>query len=369
MTAFDNFITQGHTLDVLKTMPPDSIDCCITSPPYWALRAYQTEPQIWDGDKNCEHEFKQGSNKKFHNGGNTGLLNYYKDANILEHKGSVSCNKCGAWKGELGLEPDFKMYVEHLLQIFDEVKRVLKPTGTCWVNLDDTYAAGGGLAVEQSVKRQSAIDSKSYPNNAPNALLRKTLGKSLLCILDRFKIGMVDRGWLCRNELVWHRPNAMPEPVKDRFTNDYEKIFFFVKNKKYYFEQQIEPYTKPLDRWGGCNLEANGKSEWDKGTGQSSYRQRNMRPNAKGRNKRAVWSINTKPLKEKHYAAYPTELIRTPILAGSPKGGIVLDPFSGSGTTLIVAKELGRNYIGIELSKEYCEIAEKRLKTVQTPLF
>ena len=153
----------------------------------------------------------------------------------------------------------------------------------------------------------------------------------------------------------------MPSSARDRFTVDFEKFYWFTKNQKYYFEQQFEPYTEPMNRWGGDELTADGQSDWDEGTGQDTYRSRNMRPNPKGKNKRTVWSINTVPSKVKHFASYPETLIETPILSTCPEGGIVLDPFFGSGTTGAVAKRLNRNFIGIELNPDYVEIAENRL--------
>ena len=182
--------------------------------------------------------------------------------------------------------------------------------------------------------------------------------KSLVGIPDRFKIKMIDKGFICRNEIVWHKPNQMPSSVKDRFTVDFEKFYFFTKNTKYYFEQQLEPYiskenhelrNKNSEKYEGTNLFSDG--------GRDYYSQG-------GRNKRCVWSINTKPLKEAHFAIYPEELIETPIKACCPENGIVMDIFFGSGTTGVVAKKLNRNYLGIELNSEYIKIAEKRLGIV-----
>jgi len=133
------------------------------------------------------------------------------------------------------------------------------------------------------------------------------------------------------------------------------------KNKKYFFEQQFDEYVKPMNRWGGEELKADGKSNWDNGTGQHTYRTRNFRPYKNGKNKRTVWSINTKPSKESHFASYPEKLIEPMIKAGCSVGGVVLDPFFGIGTTGIVANKNNRNYIGIEISENYCKIAEKKL--------
>lgn len=294
-------IIQGDSLEVLKTLPDESVDCVITSPPYWALRDY-----------GCE--------------------------------------------GQLGLEPTFQEYIDKLCNIFDEAKRVLKKEGTCWVNIGDTYNGN----------KEGKTDNKvcDYLKNTTTNLHKKKgdLPDKCLCqIPSRFAIEMTNRGWILRNEIIWHKPNCMPSSAEDRFTVDFEKVFFFVKSKKYYFEQILEPYTAPLDRWGGDNLKADNESEWDKGTGQSTYRTRNMRPNEEGRNKRTVWSITTKGFSEAHFATYPEALVEPMIKSGCPLGGIVLDPFSGSGTTGRVAIDNGREYIGIELNSEYIKIQEKRL--------
>lgn len=297
-------IIQGNSLEVLKTLPDESIDCCITSPPYYGLRDYGIE-------------------------------------------------------GQLGLEKTFQEYLDKLWQIFDEVKRVLKKSGTCWVVIGDSYSGSGkGIGTDRAKCKEVFTDKNIAKTNWSNIDLPS---KSLLNIPSRFAIGMTDRNWILRNEIIWYKRNCMPQSVKDRFTVDFEKIFFFTKSKNYFFEQQIDAYTKPLNRWGGDNLEANGSSTWDKGTGQNIYRDRNMRPNPLGRNKRCVWDITPKPYKEAHFATFPSELVKIPIKAGCPKDGIVLDPFLGSGTTAMVAKKLGRDFIGIELKPEYIELANKRI--------
>lgn len=169
-------------------------------------------------------------------------------------------------------------------------------------------------------------------------------------------------GFILCNTIIWHKPNQMPSSAKDRFTNDFEKIFFFVKKPKgYYFKQQLEPYTKPLNRYGGNILKANGNSNWDTETKQNSYRNRKMRPNPNGRNMRTVWSINTSPFNGQHFATYPEELVIRMILAGCPENGLILDPFMGAGTTAIVAKKLNRNFTGFEINPKYKLLAENRL--------
>ena len=367
----NGILYQGHVLEILKKIPDESIDCVVTSPPYYALRNYGEEANIvWGGNPKCEHEWEYETKKFFKKPGKSSKLNNGKGANpkweyLDETKTEAFCRKCGAWYGQLGLEPDPQMYLEHLWRIFDEIYRILKPTGTLWVNLGDSYNGSGKGGVDLAYQQKH----KNFGKVPPKETLGKPLNlkdypkKCLLMIPERFAIGMIERGWILRNQIIWHKPNALPESIKDRFTNDYEKIFFFVKQPKYYFKQILEPYTSPINRWGGEKMK-NGVSEWDKATRQNTHRERNLRPNPKGRNKRTVWIIPTKPFKGAHFAVFPPEIPETCITAGCPPEGIVLDPFMGSGTTGMVAEKLGRKWIGIEINPEYCKIAEKRIEEV-----
>lgn len=296
-----NQVICGDSLSVLKTLDSESANCIITSPPYWKLRVY----------------------------GN--------DTN------------------ELGQEESFKDYINNLCVIFIEVQRVLKKEGTCFVNLGDTY---NGIK-----KGNTAL---KYSNELKNQLLTLTKNadislfpKSLCNIPHRFAIKMTDDyNWILRNTVIWHKPNAMPSPVRDRFTVDYEYIFFFVKSRKYYFKQIREPnQTNHTSSWGDFSRKKvvgqmadtiKSKEDFDK------YR-------TQGRNPRCVWSILTKPSEIKHYAMYPENLVAKMIEAGCPEGGIVLDPFAGAGMTLTTAKKLNREFIGIELYPEYINIIHKRL--------
>lgn len=301
-----NKIIEGNALQMLKTLPDKSIDCCITSPPYWGLRDYGHDEQ-------------------------------------------------------LGNEKTFKEFIDNLCNIFDEIKRVLKDEGTCFVNLGDTYAGSGGWSefketwgATKQLKNKSSniVYSKIRKESVPN--------KCLNLIPERFAIEMIDRGWILRNQIIWHKPNQMPNSVADRFTVDFEKIFFFVKKGKYYFEQQLDPYTEPLDRWAGQMIRGDYKTKTDQFSIQERNG-RNMRPNPEGKNMRTVWSINTDPTSEAHFATYPQRLVERMIKAGCPINGIVIDPFFGSGTTGIYARKVERNFVGIELNPEYVEIAKKRL--------
>lgn len=261
-----NKIYSGDSLEVLKTFPDECIDCVITSPPYYGLRDYSVD-------------------------------------------------------GQIGLEKTLDEYLEKMLAITAELKRVLKLTGTMWWNHGDSYSGSmNGAGDTTSTNRNKPESYKQmYKGQKPGNQVG-ILNKSLLLQAHRLAIRMVDeQKWILRNTIIWHKPNVMPSSVKDRFTVDYEPVFFFTKSKKYWFETQYEPYGAPMNRWGGYKLEAKGKSEWDRGTGQSSYRDRNMRPNELGRNKRAVWKIATHPFSEAHFATFPEKLIEPMVKAGCPE--------------------------------------------------
>lgn len=302
-----NEILVGEGLKVLKTIEDKVVDCCVTSPPYWGLRDYGDDEQ-------------------------------------------------------LGLEPDFNDYIIRLCNIFDEVKRILKDEGTCWVNIADTYYTKSGtgfLNDNLNPKNKEEMSSSTGINKANEIRGLGLLPEKSLCnIPSRFSIEMQNRGWILRNEIIWHKPSVMPSSASDRFTIDFEKIYFFVKQKKYYFEQQLEEsiWANKDNRFGKHKVLSKGKSETNQySINGVSYRDDGMR------NMRTTWSITTKPSSEDHYAMYPEKLIVTPIKAGCPENGIVLDPFMGSGTTGIVARKFNRNYLGIELNPKNVQIANKRI--------
>lgn len=225
------------------------------------------------------------------------------------------------------------------------------------MNLGDTYSGTGSKKNAKDPKYTNGRNGQSVAMNNKTSVPNK----SLCCIPDRFKIEMIDRGWICRNEIVWFKPNCMPSSVKDRFTVDYEKVFFFVKSKKYFFKMQYEPLSPFSTPQKKSKVKTTTNyahiSPTYKRAGGGSF----INPNGKGRNKRCVWQVNTKPFKEAHFATYPEALIQPMVKAGCPKGGVVLDIFMGSGTTAYVARSLERNYLGIELNSEYIKIANKRL--------
>ena len=263
--------------------------------------------------------------------------------------------------GRLGLEPTREEFIAHLCMIFDECRRVLKPSGTLWVNLGDSYSKPYKYNRRQDPKwSENSKNSDCLIDIKVDTVRHRIPSKSLCNIPNKFADEMILRGWVLRNEIIWYKPACMPASVRDRFTVDFEKMFFFTKSQRYYFEQQFEPYAaSSFDRYKNP-VTLNGKSE--------KYRCISGKPhgrleiNPRGRNMRCVWRIPYEPSHEAHYAMYPSRLVETPIEAGCPEGGLVLDPFMGSGTTAVVARRLGRHYIGFEPNPEYVAICEKRLE-------
>lgn len=378
-----NKLLQGDALTKLKELKEKSVDMCMTSPPYWALRDYgDGNEQIWDEVKDCEHEWrthktpprgghshpdrlpKVGANKDEMTKGTSARFGY--ESNF--------CNKCGAWKGQLGLEPTFNLYIKHLCDIFDGVKRVLRDEGTCWVNIGDSYVGGGSGNYGSGLSSKQGNSHETNVKNKPKFLKENKLqAKCLASIPSRFQIEMINRGWILRNVIIWYKPNCLPESVKDRFTRDFEYIFLFSKKKEYYFKQQFEPHQSNSIKRRGAGFNESQDFDYSKRPKDDKFKKYSLRAkrggdkspdvyNPEGRNKRTTWKISPKPFKEAHFAVYPEELCETPIKAGCPEGGTVLDPFFGAGTTGVVALKQRKNIIGIEINPEYIEIAKKRLK-------
>ena len=323
-------IATGDALAVLRQLPAESIHCCVTSPPYWMLRDYGVD-------------------------------------------------------GQIGLETTPQEYIGRLMQVFDEVWRTLRHDGTCWVVIGDTYF-GSNKGVGYTGPAKERFRFQQLPH------VRDGKAKCLGLIPQRFAIAMTDRGWILRNALIWHKPNAIPSSVKDRFTVDYEDVFFFTKSGRYYFEQQFIPYKVAtanriqqflknnesfdpmrhknlggqarmaiLERLAHKNLHiplqpphGMHRRRVD-GRGEAALR-------VEGANMRTVWTIPVGRCLDAHFAVYPEKLIEIPIKAGCPQGGIVLDPFCGAGTTAIVSERLGRSFCGIELNPDYVDIAKRRIR-------
>jgi site-specific DNA-methyltransferase (adenine-specific) len=375
-----NRVHEGDCLGLLGEMEGESVNCCVTSPPSFGLRSYNTAPQVWGGDPKCEHVWKDttwfdtrknddtAGEKQRSNGGSVG-------DRVVRREGT--CLYCGAWKGELGQEPTPELYIGHLMLVMDEVRRVLRKDGTCFVNIGDSYSnptTGGNGAT--GGRDKSTLASKMPPIGTTPTKKNIQPGmpkKSLMAIPARFQLAMIERGWICRNEIVWYKKNAMPASVKDRFTVDFEPIYFFTKSERYWFCQQKEP-----SQGNTAGAAASFKRENSK-RGESICPNSPMpthRPDREevcydgdDRNLRTVWDIPTESFSGAHFAVFPAKLAERMVLAGCPAGGVVLDPFGGSGTTGMVARMHNRNYILCELNPEYAGMARERIATPYTADF
>jgi len=336
-------IYQGNCLDTLKKIESQSINTCITSPPYWGLRDYGTAE--WEGgDKSCDH---QGEIMRKHHISD----NKEKPREFFKNL----CGKCGAVRkdNQLGLEETPEEFVNNLVEVFREVKRVLRDDGTVWLNLGDSYSSGG----RTTTTNQSLRGDKNYGVTRPKPS-KGIKPKDLIGIPWRVAFALQADGWYLRQDIIWHKPNPMPESVKDRCTKAHEYIFLLSKSVKYYFDNEAikedasTVATKRNKMGEGYQADyAKGKrfSDGERVWGSTK------------RNKRSVWTVTTKPFKGAHFATFPMDLIEPCVLAGCPEGGTVLDPFGGSGTTAVVANGHNRDAIICELNSEYIDIAEQRI--------
>lgn len=292
-------ILHGDCMETLQQLNDKSINTCITSPPYWGLRNYNDE------------------------------------------------------KKQLGMEDTPEEFVDNLVKVFREVKRVLRNDGTVWLNLGDSYSSGG----RTTTTNQSLRGDKDYGVTRPKPS-KGIKPKDLIGIPWRVALALQQDGWYLRQDIIWHKPNPMPESVKDRCTKAHEYIFLLSKNVKYYFDNEAikEDAKYPQGPNSPQNIKKGvGKKGMDIRGGLSKI---GAIPK---KNKRSVWTVTTKPFKGAHFATFPMDLIEPCVLAGCPEGGTVLDPFGGSGTTGIVATNHNRNAVLCELNQEYIEIAKDRI--------
>jgi len=368
-----NQVLQGDCLEVLKTLPDGQIDCCITSPPYYGLRDYGTGTWV-GGDPNCPHRRLSKYSEKTITGhaqdelaGNVGDAIYHS-----------TCPLCGAIRvdKQIGLEDTPEEYIAKLTEVFHEVKRVLKDDGTLWLNIGDSYWGSGSRGFDFTGKfsEESKLQSNSQGTiNLSN--LPKLVGnvgdyknKDIIGIPWMLAFALRKDGWYLRQDIIWHKPNPMPESVKDRCVKSHEYIFLLSKKPHYYFDYeaiQEDAICKNDVRGGSGRIEYDGKRSRG---GESAKAQISFVTIVEKRNKRDVWSISPKPVREAHFATFPEDLIKPCILAGTRRDEVVLDPFFGSGTTGRVAESLNRRYLGIELNPEYIKIAKKRTNNVQMSL-
>lgn len=334
----------GDVRDQLSQIDSDSIDCVVTSPPYWGLRDYGVE-------------------------------------------------------GQIGLEPTLAEHLAVMVEVFDLVKRVLKPSGTMWVNYGDCYATTPNGRSAAATKAAGG-DDRTF-RDKPFSTIQGVLKPKDLCMVpNRLAIALQEAGWWVRSEIIWAKPNPMPESISDRPAGSHEKIFMLTRSKRYFYDAEavrrpaaaasISRWSQDVDSQEGSHR-ANGGAKTNgtmkavggprtkirasdvaspKHAGHINHTGIEKTPKGEGRNLRNyepapldVWPIATRPFSEAHFATFPPELAERCILAGCPRGGVVLDPFGGAGTTALVAERLGRNAVLIELNPEYADITKRRLET------
>ena len=294
---------RGDVRDKIKELENHSIDCVVTSPPYWGLRDYGV-------------------------------------------------------KGQLGLEPTYQEHIKNIVNIFQLLKPKLKDSATIWLNYGDCYAtAKNGRDASNIVG-----DDRTFRNKPFTTIQGQLKNKDLVMMPNRIAIALQDDGWWIRSEIIWHKPNPMPESIKDRPTSAHEKIWLITKSKKYYYDADaIKENCVGDERKWSDTYENTGSILQGKTNAKIKKTRRYSKNNSLKRNKRNVWTITTKPFKAAHFATFPPDLIEPCIKAGCPEGGVVLDPFSGAGTTGIVANKLNRKAILIELNPDYIKIAQNRI--------
>lgn len=364
-------ILVGDVRTRLNDIPDSSIQACITSPPYWGLRDYGTA--TWEGgDSSCDHLGKPMATKANINR-NCGTGNDVKNAEAREFYKDI-CGKCGARRidSQIGLEQTPDEYVAEMVAVFREVHRVLKDDGVLWLNLGDSYNGSGKGAYADGQVRLTDKSKKQQTSNGTHqgtftkAIIDGLKPKDLVGIPWRVAFALQADGWWLRQDIIWHKPNPMPESVTDRCTKAHEYLFLLTKSAKYYFDNEAikeDAKTPPATR----DKHGEGyQADYPNGD-RFSAGERVWGADGK-RNRRSVWTIPTKPFRGAHFAVMPEALVEPCILASSRPDDTILDPFTGSGTVAVVSLRHGRNYIGTELNPDYVNIARERI-TQADPLY
>lgn len=342
-----NKVYWGDCRDSLRQMKAEGItvQTCVTSPPYYGLRDYGTGTWI-GGDESCKHiELHQKHGGERSDRDQTSQIFQFKE----------TCKLCGAKRQDLqiGNEQTPQEFIDNLVEVFACVWDVLADDGTLWVNLGDSYANNSSQASTNG-RAGFGNDREKVVNRIGNGYKQK----DLMGMPWRLAFALQDFGWYLRQDIIWHKPNPMPESVTDRCTKSHEYIFLLTKNQNYYFDHEsIKEPTKTKSegiRFGGNKYGDNDDLKYATKSG-------NVSKEYEKANKRDVWTIPVKPYSGSHFAVFPTELIEPMILAGSRVGDIVLDPFFGSGTTGQVSQALGRKWIGCELNKSYESLQNERV--------
>ncbi|UTN77858.1 site-specific DNA-methyltransferase [Pseudomonas aeruginosa] len=303
-------IRVGDCLDALRAMPDQSFHCCITSPPYFGLRDYGVD-------------------------------------------------------GQIGLEQTPAEFVSRLVEVFREVRRVLRDDGTLWVNMGDSYASiAGGYAPEGSAGKHDIVSRntrgavrRGHRRNPAEGLKQK----DLMGIPWRLAFALQDDGWYLRQDIIWHKPNPMPESVRDRCTKAHEYVFMLSKSPRYYYDHEAVKEDAVSDHPSGNGFKRDERESYKNLDGTARGNDEQWTGVGGKRNRRSVWTVPTAGFKGAHFATFPPDLIRPCVLAGAPRGGLVLDPFGGAGTTALVAMQEGRRSVLLELNPEYASIARHRL--------
>lgn len=419
-------------IDSMRVIEERSIQCVVTSPPYWGLRDYKGDDQVWGGSPDCSHDWDDPD-----------------DPHPLESAGTPrTCSGCGAWRGQLGLEPTPQMYVDHLVQVFRAVRSVLRDDGVVWLNLGDSYARG---RVGRDDERRMACDPQHWkrtPTGAPSSDRSLPPGlkeKDLVGVPWRVAFALQEDGWYLRSDIVWNKPNPLPESVTDRVTKSHEYIFMLTKGARYFYDADairepltMTPQRRLTPRSGARQAAMREDKKYEYDLRDEPHRQG---PEG-GRNKRSVWTVTPRPYRGAHFATFPPELVEPCVLAGSSERGRcplcgspwrrvvetsggrdwredvmeatgmpgelagdgsykrgrsrsplndtktrrttgwapgcgcpdhepvpcrVLDPFSGSGTTGLVALDHGRDYVGLDVAADYRDLAVARLLGEEPP--
>ena len=359
----------GDALTELRNLPDESVNCCVTSPPYWGLRDYGTAK--WEGGgSECDHLAGPLASSKsgLHDGAGCSESEKVRTGGMPFRE---VCGKCGAHRidSQLGLEKTPEEYVAKMVEVFREVRRVLRTDGTLWLNLGDSYThdqpgrnrnGTGG----QIVRPYGQTEHRQKGHADMHSGLKP---KDLVGIPWRVAFALQADGWWLRQDIIWAKPNPMPESVRDRCTKAHEYIFMLTKSARYWYdaeavkEQNANPERTNYRPGKEAYTEGNVHDDSGRTIRNDGFKKYAEGKVCDGRNLRSVWTITTKPYAEAHFATFPPEIPERCIKAGCPKGGKVLDPFFGAGTTGLVAMRLGREFIGIELNEKYCEMARKRI--------
>ena len=384
-TGLTPLILQGHVLDVLRSLPANSIQCVVTSPPYWGQRSYGTEAQVWGGDRDHSHSWTATPPRRARSPDDAGASSTYgpdPHANY-EASGGQECS-CGAWKGELGLEPTPELYVEHLVSVFEELKRVLTDDGTLWLNLGATYATyPSGNSPDRRWKFSQFEGKKNDGTEQSGRVDKRAPGwkrKELVPIPWMVGLAMHEAGWWIRSDVQWWKLNGKHENVEDRPFRAHEYVTMFTKTADPYYNEEAlrQPYVPSTVREIGVAYRSESKKVEVDGQEYSLYeragaedpsdlKRRIIRSLAErgGSMLPDVWYLSTGNGEGRHVAVFPETLPELCITASTEPGDLVLDPFAGSGTTLRVARRLRRRSVGIELNPESVEFAKEKVARPQ----